>query len=859
MSKDVRRLFAGFHPTNYTLTLDVDRDTRRIAGTVVVTGQKVGRPSERLTFHQKGLKVKSASITRHDKRGDQQFAVTRINLQQSYEEVRLHTQEQLHAGQYEVTMTFEASIQDGMHGVYVCNYELNGKKQQLVATQFESTHARECFPCIDEPEAKASFDLTLLTPKGEPVLSNTPAKEQSEQEGKQKTSFETTPKMSTYLLAFVYGDMHCKEAKTKDDVTVRVWATKAQPIEALDFPLEVATRGIEFYNEYYGVPYPLAKCDHVALPDFSAGAMENWGLITYREVALLADPATTSQSSREYISMVIMHELSHQWFGDLVTMRWWDDLWLNESFANVMEFIGPNALFPEWHVMYNFAANDGLSALRRDAIAGVQPVKMPVHHPDEIDTLFDPSIVYAKGSRIIDMMRHYIGEDVFRKGLKTYFDKNAYANTTGDDLWTALDSASGKGVASFMGPWLLRPGFPVLSVTQQGKQLTLAQSHFCLDPGKADSTRHWPVPTFASSDAVPVLLDKPEASLQLPSDEYVRVNQGAVGHYIVRYTEPAHAAAIAEQAGSKQLDIPERLMLLSDSSLLARAGMQSFGNTLELLNHYTNEDSEPVWDIMALTLADARRFIDTDERLEEQIKDFIRKLVPTQYERLGWQERAGESNQDTKLRATILGLGVYAKHEAITNEALKLFEAYKTDPGAVASELRSIVMSAAVRYGADGAFDYLLELEEKTQNADLKQDLMAALTSTRSTEEGGRLLARIKDQTKVRQQDITHWLVSLLRNRYIQAQAWDWLRTEWDWLEKLFAGDKSYDYFPRYAALAFNTRERLQEYRDFFGPKAAQPVLTRNVNMGIEELETRVAWIERDLAGVQQFFAKHRR
>ncbi|HEY5667635.1 MAG TPA: M1 family metallopeptidase [Candidatus Saccharimonadales bacterium] len=854
MSKKVKRLFEGFQPSNYKLELTPDAESMTVSGMVVITGHKAGRPSQRITLHQHDLKVTQATIARHDKKTTREVPVTRIAHHGSFDEVRLHTDELLYPGQYTLTLRFTAKVSDGMHGIYASTFELDGKKAKIVSTQFESHHAREGFPCIDEPEAKATFDLTLTSPANEAVIANTPIASQTEKNGKLVTTFETTPKMSTYLLAFVYGQLHCRETKTDNGVDVRVWATKAQPIESLDFSLDIAKHAIEFFDDYYGVPYPLAKCDHVAIPDFSAGAMENWGLITYRERCLLVDPKTASQSGREYVCSVICHELSHQWFGNLVTMKWWDDLWLNESFANVMEYVAPGALHPEWQVWNTFITAEGLSALRRDSTAGVQAVKTEVHHPDEISTLFDPSIVYAKGARLINMLMHYLGEEDFRKGLKTYFTKHAYGNTQGSDLWAALSEASGKDVAAFMNPWLLHSGFPVVSAAQEGKELKLTQQHFLMDPSKTDPERIWPVPLLSSNPDVPALLESAETTVELQSDEYIRLNQGAIGHYIVHYANSKHASAIASMVSNKILDAAERLMLLSDSSMLGRAGAQSFAASLKLLEHYTQEDSEPVWDIISLVLADCRRFVDVDPDLEEPIKALIRTLVEEQYKRLGWNEQPGEPSQDTKLRANIIGLGVYAEHPEIKKRALELFEAYKNDTQSVPAELRGIIFGAAIRNHVNGAFDYLLDLDSKTNNVDLKQEIMSALTLTKQPTEVTVLLERLKDSGKVRQQDVDHWLVYLLRNRYAREQAWKWLQDNWQWIEETFSGDKSYDYFPRYAASAFSTQKLLDEYKAFFEPLKDQPILTRNIVMGIEEIENRVAWLARDLSAVKAYF-----
>ncbi|HSX31971.1 MAG TPA: ERAP1-like C-terminal domain-containing protein, partial [Candidatus Saccharimonadales bacterium] len=364
----------------------------------------------------------------------------------------------------------------------------------------------------------------------------------------------------------------------------------------------------------------------------------------------------------------------------------------------------------------------------------------------------------------------------------------------------------------------------------------------------------WPVPLLSTNPKVPALLDQQTATVTLDTDEYVRINQGALGHYITQYTNPAHLAAIAKQAEDKTLGVAERLMLLSDSALLARAGVLPFADTLELLQHYTNESNESVWDVMSLILADARRFIDAEPALEDAIKAQVRTLIQAEYEKLGWQEHEGESSQDTKLRATILGLGVFAEHPAITKEALRLFDAYQKDTGVVSGELRGIVFAAAVRNKVPGAFDYLQQLEASSANPELKLDAMGALAGTRQPEQAKLLLARLKDAKKVRPQDVDHWLVLIMRNRYTQQEGWDWLRTNWGWIEEIFKNDKSYDYFPRYAASALNTSVRLQEYKDFFEPLKDQIALNRNIVMGIEELESRVAWIERDLEGVTAYY-----
>lgn len=855
MAKTVKRLYETFQPTHYTLHIAPDSKTMHFTGTIEIKGKKVGRPSQRFTFHQNGLKITKATAIKHDKKGDETVDIVRINNQNTLHEVRLHSDKLLYPGDYTIYMEFEAPITRGMTGLYPCFFKHNGEEKVLLATQFESHHAREVFPCIDEPEAKATFDLSITAPSELTVLGNTPVKETtSPREGFTTTTFETSPRMSSYLLAFVIGEIHKKSAKTKSGVEVNVWGTIAQPAESFDFALDTAVRSIEFFEDYFKVPYPLAKADHVALPDFSSGAMENWGLITYREVLLLLYPDAVSQSAKEHIALVIAHETSHQWFGNLVTMQWWDDLWLNESFANMMEYAAVDALFPEWNIWENFITAEGLSAFRRDAVPGVQAIKTTVRHPDEISTLFDPSIVYAKGGRLLYMLKNYLGDEIFRQGLQKYFTKHAYKNTTGADLWEALSEASGKDIASFMNPWLERSGFPVVSVKQQDNTLELAQQHFSDNPEKADKNRLWPVPLFAERGDVPPLLEKANKTAALETDTFVLLNQGGKGHYITQYLEEAHRNHLISLIETGKLATIDRLMLLTNSSMLARAGYQSFAETLKLLQAYTKETAEPVWDIMSLVIADTRRFIEYDGSLEDSIKELVRTLIAAEYKRLGWEEKDTDSPADQKLRATILGLGAYAEESSIITKAKALFEAYKNDTSAVSAELRDIVFTVVVKENVTGAVEYLLDLYKQTNNSDLQRDISGALTATRSPETAQQLLSLVTDPKIIKPQDADRWVFYLLRNRYVREIAWQWMEDNWSWVESTYASDKSFDYWPRYAASVVATKKWQEKYVRFFTPKLDQPLLRRNIEIGFEEIQARINWLERDLRGVQDFF-----
>lgn len=827
----VARLYQYFKPAHYRLNITPDPTNLTFKGDIVISGDYLGSDNL-LRLHAKELTIASVTVNK-------QSCVYTIDSDNDELAITLpgNTPQAI-----EATIIFSGVITKPMHGIYPC---AAGNGDVIIATQFESHHAREAFPCIDEPEAKATFDLTLTTPAQMVALSNMPVLSRNVSNDLAATTFETTPIMSTYLLAFVFGDLQSLEGKTKNGTEVRVWSSKDHALDSLEFALETSIRSIEFFNDYFKTPYPLAKCDHVALPDFSSGAMENWGLITYREVCLLVDPTKTSTSTKEMVATVIAHELSHQWFGNLVTMRWWDDLWLNESFATLSEYICVDALFPDWDIMLTFASQDALSALWRDSIHGVQPVYCEVTHPDQISTLFDPSIVYAKGARLLLMARNFVGETAFRTGLQDYFKEFAYKNAAGNDLWNALGEAANKDVAGFMNAWLKQPGFPLLSVTQDGANLGLAQKRFTLGKEQDDESL-WPVPLSASPHIAESVLDTKAISAQADADTFVRFNtEGA--HVNVRYVNAWQRQALAKLIVNQDPSVlpAERLLTLNNSLMQSRAGISSITETLELLAAFRNEREETVWNVMSLCIADSRRLVETNDSAETAMKAFVFEIVSKLYSELGWHKIDNEPLNDTKLRSTILSLACYSETPEVISEALAQFKSYKNYDD-MPADTRHILLAMAVKHGGNNAFDKMFESYAKETNSELQQDICGALSATKKPENINMLLQNLTNSEFVRLQDVDRWIVYLLRNRWSRQATWDWMTTNWSWIEDNFASDKSYDNYPRYAASVFSTKEWQKAYSDFFIPQLEVPALQRNIELGIEEISGRVAWRERD-------------
>jgi aminopeptidase N len=837
----VKRLTEGFIPSSYELILNINRKKRTFIGTVVIKGSSP-KASDVILLHSKELDIQSVTLDGLKSA----FAFGENNA-------LILNCPNLVIGKHIVVVTFSGKITDAMHGMYPCYFEHDGIKKELLATQFESHHAREVFPCIDEPEAKATFDVTLITEPNQTVLGNMPTKEQHEEAKHLVTTFETTPVMSTYLLAWVVGEMHKKTAHTKSGIEVNVWATPAQPESSLDFPLDIAVRSIDFFEEYFGTPYPLAKCDNVALPDFGAGAMENWGLLTYREIAMLADPKTTSISSKQYAATVVAHEISHQWFGNLVTMKWWNDLWLNESFATLIEYVAIDALQPDWNIWMDFAAYETASALRRDSLAGVQPVQIDVNHPDEIGTLFDGAIVYAKGARLMKMMRRYIGEDAFRSGLATYFKQYAYKNTEASDLWQVLSKASGKDVGGFMSKWLSKPGFPVLHVRRDGNKIKLSQERLSNGLAANDDSL-WPIPLNSNYPEMPEIFDTKELTVEVSGNGPIRFNIGSDAHFIAHYDSKL-LKQIIDEVESGKLSPLDRLQLLNEQLILANSGIVPSAELIPLINAYKDETAEPVWNVIAMAIGELKKFVENDEKAETKLRELAGSMAKTQYERLGWKPQKNEPEEDTKLRSTIISLMIYSEDESALYYANRLFELVEVDK--LDPDLRGIIISSVVRQKNDvETVKLLLSKYDKTSSSELKLDINVGVTATKDDKIVDLLLGKIKDTLFIRIQDTARWVAYLIRNQFGRQKTWEWVRDNWDWINSTFGGDKSYDDYPRYCAMALSTKEQLDEYIKFFDALRSDPALTRVIDMGINEITNRVNLIEKNGKAVRSALLK---
>lgn len=820
-----QRLTNLFKPEHYNLSLNLNRKERTFSGTVAISGEQLN--TEAIVLHSKELTINSATVDGH----------TATWSHHDNDELHISYEKPV-AKHHVVVIQFDGKITDAMHGLYPCYYELDGEKKELLATQFESHHAREVFPSVDEPAGKATYDLTLTTETGVTVLGNMPVEFQREEDGKLVTKFETSPIMSSYLLAFVVGDLVKLSSKTKSGVEVNTWATPAQPVKRLEHALHIATKTIDFYEEYFDTPYPLPKSDHVALPDFSSGAMENWGLITYREAALLADE-NSSISSKKYIATVIAHELAHMWFGNLVTMDWWDNLWLNESFATLMEYLAVDSVEPSWGIWKEFSISESIAALRRDAIAGVQSVQIPVHHPDEIGTLFDGAIVYAKGARLLRMMRAYVGEEAFRKGLHNYFARHKYSNTVGQDLWNALSEASGKDVGTFMEPWLNQSGYPIVKIEEDNGEVTISQKQFFIGE-RDDQSKLWPVPLLSDNSEVPELLN--EESISVKTSDVFKINNQDAAHFITRYPKKLREAILGDIASMK-VDEVSRLQFLHEELLLALGEEITLDEVLPVLANYSDETSDTVWSIIGMAIRELRKVIDNDEEALAKLKTFVNDLAKNQYYRLGWVRKDNESEGDTELRGIIVSLMIFADNQNAVDEAHRIYTEQKLSE--IDAEIRSAVISSEVKNNySQELLETLLKTYAKEIHSDIRDDLVSSITSVKDEAAVELVLSKFTDSSTIRPQDLYRWFIYMARNRHAREDTWDWLTNNWGWIDEKYRSDKSLHTFPQYAATALNNEEQLGKYKDFFMPMIDQPALKRAIKMGVTEIEGRIKYMK---------------
>ncbi len=849
--KTKHRLPTHVVPLRYKIMLKPDLDAFTFTGeeTIHLT---INKPTRQITLHSHEIEIESAEFVQKEK----ETWAGKISYDALSETATFSFPKPIQKGSGQLKLRFVGRLNDKMRGFYRSKFQHEGVDKYLATTQFESTDARRAFPCFDEPAQKAIFDVTLMIPAHTTAISNTIESNILEHEvGYKIVQFEPTPKMSTYLLAFIVGEFEYIEDKTHGGVLIRVFTTPGKKEQA-KFSLDTAIKCLEFYNNYFGIDYPLPVMDMIAIPDFAAGAMENWGAVTYRESTLLVDEEKTSVGNKQWVALVIAHELAHQWFGNLVTMEWWTHLWLNEGFASFVEYLAIDHIFPEWDIWTQFMASEMGVAFGLDALQNTHPIEVEVGHPAEISEIFD-KVSYAKGATILRMLWQYLGEKDFQKGLQHYLKKYSYSNAETEDLWRALEEVSGKPVLEVMENWTSKAGHPVVAVSQQGKNLKLTQSRFFSSPisrKKSKDKTIWSIPFKIQrskiKDKNEILMDRKSINIDKPKEgEWIKLNAGEAS--FVRVDYPQNYLGFLEKAIThKQLPTPDKIGLIRDAFSLAQSGGSPTTAALELAQSYKEENDYTVWLELSTYLSQLDSLL-AHEPFYEQYRNYGREMYKGIAKRLGWEKKDGEQHTHGLARGIVLyKLGSYGDKDTISH-AQGLFNRLKKEK--IHSDLRGVVYNLVAENGEKKEFDKLLAMYKEEDNQQEKERIGRALGLFKNKV----LLAKTLDfsiSNDVRYQNTLGIIASVWKNPSGRYLAWEFVKAHFQFLKERYAGGH---YFTRVFGPASDFT-KISDAKDIerFVQKHPTPEAKRTIAQALEQIYSNAAWLARDRKGLELLLEK---
>ena len=836
---------------NFTFDGEQSVDLLILEATSTIVLNSIDLEISNTTLHANGTTLTSKSVT----------------IDKDAETATLDFGETIQPGDARLEMVFTGGLNDKLMGFYRSEYtSQDGETRYLATTQFEPTDARRAFPCWDEPAKKATFEVTLVFSDEYQAVSNTPVVEEAVPgPGLKSVRFAETPIMSTYLLVFIVGNLTSIEERAAGGTTVGVWTTPGKEDQA-SFALDTSVKLLSYFNEYFGIPYPLPKLDHIAIPDFAAGAMENWGAVTYRETALLVDPDNSSAGTRQRVAEVIAHEMAHMWFGDLVTMEWWDDLWLNESFASWMGNKAVDWLFPEWEMWTQFVNMDTNRALSLDGLKNSHPIEQAVKNPAEVSQLFD-AISYSKGASVIRMLENFLGEESFRKGLNRYLSSHMYDNARTEDLWSALETESGRPVTAIMDSWVKQMGYPVLQVESDrtGGQTTLSvtQERFVYDrllgdsgPDSDSDNEVWRVPVSASQgseESAVTVMDGRQTQIDVPGsgDGWVKLNPLQTGFFRVNYsTEDWQRLVPAIE--SLELHATDRLGVQNDAYALSRAGLLPVTQFLSLAQAYKNEGDASVWSDLASNLRDIEQLI-SDEAIHPAYQGFAREIFGPAARKIGWEPKSGEGHLDALLRSTVLSQAGSYHDPDVTAQASERFQKYLQDRETLAPDLRGVVFALAAQSGGKDVYDQIWGLEGETDLAEEKIRLLMSLTRFQRPELLNSTLADSLS-AKVRSQDSITLVAGVAANPKGRDLAWEFVKDNWAEFDRRYGGGGFG--LMRLVSICshFNSQEKADEVDSFFAEHPA-PAAERTIRQALERVRLNIKWLEQNRQELTDWFA----
>lgn len=805
------RLSTEIIPTHYTIELFPDLEARLFSGTETID-VTLSKKTKSITLHSKELEVMNVSLVQNKNT----LIPDALAYDEIHESVTFVFTKPLAIGKAKLTLSFRGVLNEHMRGFYASRYHIDNKEHIMATTQFEANDARRCIPCFDEPSMKATFQVSLVIPKDKEAISNMlPLSIDEHSHGYKVVSFEKTPKMSTYLLAFLVGDFEYLEHTTKKGLKVRIITTPGKK-EQGRFALDVTLKCLAYYEKYFDIPYPLNTLDMIAVPDFESGAMENWGAITYRETALLIDEKHSSLSAKQYVAIVICHELAHQWFGNLVTMEWWNDLWLNEGFASYMEYVAVDHIFPQWNIWSDFLFSDYDRALRLDALTSTHPIDVPVHDPNDIGQIFD-AISYSKGASVIRQLAEYLGETHFRDGLRYYLKKHSYKNTETIHLWQAFEKVSKKQITNMMNLWTKKPGYPIISVDTKDGILSLAQERFFQTKNTKDKTL-WPVPisfVHEKGKTESALMATKKMTVHKPGHVWCKLNSQETGFFRVSYsTEMLKDLESPIRTG--RLSEADRYGIIRDVCALTWKGEKTLEEVLAFIDAYTNETEYSIWIEIVSFFNQVRTFVENTPA-EKNFNIYVQNYMKPLFTKLGYSKQTNEDEKIALLRSLVLSTLVSYKDPQVLAWAQKTSTQKNIDP-----DVRGVVYRGLAKMNTQTAYTYLKKKYLETTLHEEKNRLLQALGlfEKESLITQNLKLLFSKD---VRLQDSIYLFRSITAHRIGSAFAFEHIHKEWHQYKEISVARNMFSYFVG-AFASMNTMKEKKAFETFFTKKGLQGI-----------------------------------
>ena len=766
----------GVIPINYEIMFEPLFHNFKFNGEEIIT-LNLPKPTNSIKLDAAELSIKESHIIQGKK-----IIHVKSSLNEKDEKLNIKLAKKI-KGKAKLSIKFTGTLNDRLLGFYKSQYkDKKGKTKYLATTQFEAADARRAFPCWDEPAVKATFDVSLLVDKHMDAISNMPVISKKKSGAKILYKFGRTPIMSTYLLYLGVGEFEYLHGKLRN-IKIRIVTTKGNKNKG-KLSLDFTKKFLSEYEKYFGIKYPLPKLDMIAIPDFAAGAMENWGAITFREAILLYDPKTSSTRTKQYIAEVISHEIAHQWFGNLVTMKWWNDLWLNESFATFMATKIVDKFYPEWNLWDQFLDDAMLEAMSLDALKNSHPINVNVNHPAQIREIFD-AISYDKGGSVLRMLENYVGIENFRKGLKHYLTLHKYSNAEGRDLWNSIGKVARKPVDAMMKTWIDQVGYPVVDVKRNNSKLSLTQRRFLSDGSRASKNR-WAIPIHIEEgnhqNSILLKLRSSTVSLKNKDSNFI-INSGRYGFYRVQYDDHS-LANLSLLIDEKILNHVDRWGLQNDLFSECVSGTKQLQEYLDFTTSYHDEDDYITLLNLAQNLYNIYK-LTTKERFTDEIRTYAAQFLGSIFDRLGWDSRKNEKHTDSLLRSFVITTLGKLGDEEILAEARKRFNKFLKNKNSLAADLQQPVFILMAWQGDKKTYNKLLSLYRKSTLQEEKIRFLAAMCNFKQKN----LLLKTLNLAltpEVRSQNIRVPIMGVSANLHGKTVLWPWLKSHWEKLVKKF-------------------------------------------------------------------------